>query len=86
MPKKDLEKLSLLVFKNFIKDPSNSNEDFARVRIRKILDIFQKEGLASKKIDLTIRNLKSANSAIDFYVNKNVKENTTYFKQPNLIF
>ena len=80
VPKKDLEKLSLLVFENFIKDPSNSNEDFARVRIRKILDTFQKEGLASKKIDLTIRNLKSANSAIDFYVNKNVKENTTYFK------
>ncbi len=79
VPKRDLEKLALIVFGKFIKDPSNKNYDFARIRIRKILKEFSKEGLETKKIDLTINNLKSASNALDFYVKKNLNENTTYF-------
>ena len=86
VPKKNLEKLALIVFKKFVKDPSNSNDDFTRVRIRKILEMFYKEGLESKKINLTIKNLKSANNALDFYAKKNIKQNTTYFKKTKSYF
>ena len=74
IPKKNLEKLALIVFKNFIRDPSNINDDFARSRIRKILERFHKEGLETKKINLTIKNLKSANNALDFYAKKKYKK------------
>ena len=78
--KKDLEKLALKVFKTFIKDPSNVNYDFTRVRIRKILKDFQKEGLDNKKIELTINNLKSANEALNLYTKKNILQNSIYIK------
>ena len=86
IPKKDLEKLASIVFNNFIKDPSNENDEFARVRIRKILKIFSREGLEAKKINITINNLKSANNALDYYANKNIRENTTYFKKNKSFF
>ena len=81
IPKKELEKLALRVFKNFIKDPSNENDDFTRVRIRKVIEVFQKKGLQTKKIDLKIKNLKSANNALDFYAQKNISENTIFIKK-----
>ena len=86
VPKKSLEKLALLVFKKFIKDPSNENNDFARVRVRKILKMFHQEGLETKKIDLTIKNLKSASNALDFYAKNNIKQNTTYLKKTKSYF
>jgi len=86
IPKKDLEKLASIVFKNFIKDPSNKNDEFARIRIRKILEIFSREGLEAKKINITIKNLKSASNALDYYANKNIRENTIYFKKTRRFF
>ena len=76
--KKDLEKLASIIFKTFIKDPSNKNDNFKRVRVRKILKEFQIEGLETKKIDLTIKNLKSADDALDYYAKNNVEENAVY--------
>jgi len=76
--KNNLEKLALKIFKGFIKDPSNNNDNFARVKIRKILHEFHKEGLDNKKIGLTINNLKSANVALDFYTKKNISDNSIY--------
>ena len=84
--KKDLEKLALKVFKTFIEDPSNKNRDFTRVRIRQILKEFQNEGLDTKKIDLTINNLRSANDALNFYTKKNILENTTYIDKKYTYF
>ena len=86
VPKINLEELALDVFKKFIKDPSNKNDNFSRVRIRRILKEFQKEGLESKKIDLTINNLKSANNALDFFAKKNINQNATYFKKKQSYF
>ena len=86
IPKKDLEKLASIVFKNFIKDPSNKNDEFARIRIRKILEIFSREGLEAKKINITIKNLKSASNALDYYANENIRKNTIYFKKTKRFF
>ena len=84
--KRNLEKIALKVFKTFVNDPSNLNDHFTRVRIRKILKEFQKEGLENQKINLTIKNLKSANDALDFYTKKNILKNTIYDKKKNFYF
>ena len=81
--KKDLVYVSSLVFKFFIEDPSNSSINFQRVRIRNILFELKKEGLDKKKLDLTIKNLKSANNAINYYSEENIKNNSKFLKQKN---
>ncbi len=83
IPKKDLEKLAYKVYGEFIKDPSNKSENFKRVRVRKILELFKKEGLEKNKLALTINNLKSANNALDFYTKINISNNTTFLKKTN---
>ena len=76
--KNDLEKLTLKVFKIFIKDPSNLDENFKRIRIRKILKVLKNEGLNNNKLMLTIKNLKDANNALDYYAKKNIENNLIF--------
>jgi len=66
----DLKYITLNFFKNYIKDPSNENEKFLRVRIRKYRRNMEKEGLSTGKIIKTVNNLLSASKALDFYKNK----------------
>jgi len=70
LKKIDLEYVTLSFFKKYIKDPSNKNEKFLRVRIRKYRSIMEKEGLDTKKIIKTISNLLSTNKTLNFYKNK----------------
>ena len=79
--KEDLVFISKKVFKFYIKDPSNNNEDFKRIRVRKLLQSLEKEGLDKNKLVLTINNLKDSNQSIKFYENKNMKENTVFLKE-----
>ena len=78
--KEDLIYISKNVFNFFIKDPSNENLFFLRSRIRKLITDLNKEGLNQKKLDLTIKNLKSANDGINFYVKKNIKNNAKFIE------
>ena len=82
--KKELIYISKNVFKFFIEDPSNKNFIFQRSRIRKLILELNKEGFDKKKLDLTIKNLKSANNAINFYVEKNIQNNAKFIKQKNI--
>ena len=82
--KEDLIYISKLVFNFFIEDPSNENLFFLRSRIRKLIADLNKEGLNQKKLDLTIRNLKSANDGINYYVKKNIKENAKFMEIKNI--
>jgi len=82
--KKELIYISKNVFKFFIEDPSNQNFIFQRIRIRKLILELNKEGFDKKKLDLTIKNLKSANNAINFYVEKNIQNNSKFIKQKNI--
>ena len=68
--KKDLKYVTLNFFKTYIQDPSNEDEKFLRVRIRKYRSNMEKEGLDTDKIIKTVNNLLSANKAINFYKNK----------------
>ena len=79
--KKNLEFISNYVFNFFVKDPSNENIDFRRVKIRKIIDKFKKSGLEKDKLFLTLRNLKSSNNALRFYVEQNKRFNSFFDKK-----
>ena len=79
--KKDLQTISNEVFNFFIKDPSNINEDYKRTRIRNLLHSLEKEGLDTKKLKLTIDNLKDADKSIKFYVDRNLEKNSIFLKK-----
>ena len=78
LKKKDLKYVTLNVFKTYIKDPSNKNEKFLRIRIRKYKKSMEKEGLDTKKIINTMENLLSANQALNFYKNKAIYKHASF--------
>ena len=80
LEKNDLINISKIVFKFFIKDPSNINEIYKRTRIRTLLESLKKEGLDLKKLKLTIDNLRDSDKSIKFYVRKNLEDNSVYIK------
>ncbi len=75
--KKDLENISNKVFEFYVEDPFNKNKEFKRVKIRNFIDNLELEGLDKEKFNLTIKNLKFANDSIKYFVEKNLKENST---------
>ena len=46
---------------------------------------FETEGLDKKKFKLSIKNLKHANNAINFFYKKNIKENSTILKHKAIL-
>ena len=83
--KKDLIYITRNVFKFYVNDPSNEDDKFKRTRIRKFIKNIEKEGLDKKKFLLTIKNLKYSNEAIKFYTEKNLNDNSFFFKQENRV-
>jgi tRNA(Ile)-lysidine synthase len=68
--KKHLNYVTTNVFQSYIQDPSNEDNKFKRVRIRKLIKHLQNDGLDKNKFLLTIKNLKDSNETIKFYVAK----------------
>ena len=83
--KKDLIYISNYIFGSYIKDPSNEDDKFKRVKIRNFLNQLESEGLNRNKFYLTIKNLKFANETIKFYTKKNLEENTSFLKNKKLV-
>ena len=83
--KKILNHISTKVFKFYIEDPSNEDNKFKRVRIRKLIKNLQKDGLDKNKFLLTIKNLSDSNETIKFYVAKNLKDNSYIYKDKRKI-
>ena len=81
LSKKDLKKVTLSYFKTYIKDPSNNNDKFLRVRIRKYRKNMEKEGLDTRKIINTVGNLISANKALNYYKNKALYKHTSFLSK-----
>ncbi len=79
--KKDLIYISKKIFENYIEDPSNELEKFKRVKIRNLITKLQLQGLDFEKFNLTIKNLKFANESINFFTQKNIKDNSIYLKK-----
>ena len=76
--KNDLEYLTKNTFNFFVKDPSNEDDKFLRIKIRKLIDQLKKEGLDFAKFSLTLKNLDKSNQTIQFYVKKNLNDNSKY--------
>jgi len=78
LEKKDLKYVTLNYFKTYIKDPSNKDEKFLRVRIRRYRKNMEKEGLDTKKIIKTVDNLASANQALNYYKSKALYKHASF--------
>ena len=76
--KNDLEFLSKHVFNFYVEDPSNKDEKYLRIVIRKLVAELQKNGLDKDKVLNTIKNLKYSNSIVNFYLNENLQKNTFF--------
>ncbi len=83
--KKDLIYISDYIFGSYIKDPSNEDDKFKRVKIRNFLKQLSLEGFERKKFFLTIKNLKFANENIEFYTKKNLEDNVTFVRKKKFI-
>jgi tRNA(Ile)-lysidine synthase len=81
--KEDLIFISNHVFKFFVKDISNDDSKYTRIRIRKLMKKFQNNGLDKDKLFLTINNLKKSHQALSFYVEQNKKSNSFFNKNKN---
>ena len=81
--KKDLEFISNHVFNFYVKDPSNKDIKYTRIKIRKLINEFKANGLNKEKLFLTLKNLKKSNHALSIYVEKNKKFNSFYYKEKN---
>ena len=79
--KKDLIDVSLHYFKDYISDPSNEDEKYLRVRVRKYRKIMEKEGLDTTKIIKTVGNLYSANKALNYYKNKALYKHVAFLSE-----
>ena len=79
--KKDLINFTLSYFNKYIQDPSNKDEKYLRIRVRRYRKIMESEGLDTKKIIKTINNLFSANKALDFYKNKALYKHVSFLSK-----
>jgi len=90
-PLLNIEKLKLIkvskeVFNFFIKDPSNLDETFKRIRLRKLINDLKNEGLDTNKLMLSIKNLKDSDRALKFYIMRNLQENAIFFQTKQSFF
>ncbi len=83
--KQNLTYISKKIFKTYVDDPSNKDENFKRVKIRNLIKKLHSEGLDTEKLDLTIKNLKYANNTIKFYTKKNIIDNSSLLSKKNSI-
>ncbi len=84
--KNELVFIASHVFKDFISDPSNENQDFKRVRIRNFLKNLSLEGFDQNKFNKTIENLSHSNTAINELVEKNILLNSYYSRKRKIIY
>ena len=85
IPKKDLAYISNNTFNFNVTDPYNSDDKFLRVRVRKLISNLEEDGLTFNKFKLSMNNLSKSNNAIDYYVQKNINDNSNYLKLINSI-
>ena len=74
--KKELSYITKNTFNFSIEDPSNKNEYYLRIKIRNLISHLSQYGLNFEKFKVTLENLNKSNLALEFYVKKNIKENT----------
>ena len=79
--KEDLIYISKHIFNSYLEDPSNQDEKYQRIMVRKLIQELQKKGLDKKKFSNTIKNLKYSDEVVKYYVKENLKRNTFFNKK-----
>jgi tRNA(Ile)-lysidine synthase len=79
--KEDLIYLAQHIFGFYVEDPTNKDEKYLRIKVRKIISELKKDGLDKEKFYTMIKNLRYSNSAIDYYVSENLQKNSFFFKK-----
>ncbi len=82
--KHELVYLSENTFGNFIKDPSNLDNNYLRVYVRNILNHF-KFNKKNKNFDTSLSNLHKSNKALEYYVKKNIDQNVIKNKEKVIV-
>ena len=72
--KKDLTKISKKVFGEYIRDPSNRNTKYLRVKIRKLKKPLMNSGISYDQIIKSINNLASSKATLENFMIKKSKE------------
>ena len=78
--KNDLSYVTKNTFNFKIDDPSNHDEIFLRVKVRKLVSKLEDNGLTFDKLKKTLNNLNKSNFALDYYVKKNINDNSNFLK------
>ena len=81
--KDDLIFLSKYIFNFYVDDPSNRDEKYQRIKVRKLIKGLNGKGLDKSKLYKSIINLKDSNETIKFYVRQNLINNTYYSLKKN---
>ena len=68
--KKDLIKISKIIFGRYFKDPSNKNTKFLRTKIRNLKTPLEKSGIKYDQILKSINNLALSRNTLDLYFQK----------------
>ena len=79
--KSELIFISKTVFNFYIQDPTNRDDKYLRIRVRKLLEELKINGLDRKKFLQTIKNLKNSDNVISFYVKENLKNHSYFTKK-----
>tara|TARA_B100000886_G_scaffold54240_1_gene33302 strand:+ start:10232 stop:11248 length:1017 start_codon:yes stop_codon:yes gene_type:complete len=72
--KKDLTKISKVVFGNYVKDPSNKNKKYLRSKIRSLRRPLHNSGINYDQIIKSINNLASSKATLNNYFKRIFKE------------
>ena len=83
--KNELKYISENTFKFIINDPSNYDENFLRVKVRKLVSKLEDDGLSFDKFKKTLNNLTKSNYALDYYVKKNINDNSNFLTLNNTV-
>lgn len=70
----------------YIQDPSNDSEAFARVRLRKSMNVLEEEGLSAKRLSVTASRLRRAQDALDFTARKSFDNNVLILNNSRIVF
>jgi len=77
-PLLDLRKKDLQAYLNsrgqkWVEDPSNADETYKRVKIRKLADTLEELGLSRERLLGTIKNLQYADEALSYYTDRAIE-------------
>jgi len=70
----------------FINDPSNENDDYARVRLRKSMEVLSAEGLTTKRLSVTAKRLSRAREALDYITDKEYNSALLHKDEGRIVF